>query len=163
MEELFEPMIGTCIDLARQAASSGNYALGALVARGHDVIAESASSLIQDDNDPSAHPEMAAIRAASRKLRSRYLPGTILYSTLEPCPMCVSVAIWAKMDGIVFGATQQDAVEWAGKHPSDIYTWRQIRISAREIARAGDPELSVQGGVLRAECKKLFTFSAEAC
>jgi tRNA(Arg) A34 adenosine deaminase TadA len=155
-------MIGVCIDLARQAASSGNYALGALVARGSGIIAESSSSLIEDDNDPSAHPEMTAIRAASRKLGSRYLRGMTLYSTLEPCPMCVSVAIWARLDGIVFGATQQDALEWAARHPSEVFTWRQIRISAQEVSLAGDPHLSVQGGVRRAECKKLFALSTTA-
>src|SRR5919197_613852 len=148
-----EPMMTTCIELARKAASSGNYALGALVAHGSQIIAESSSSLIQDDNDPSAHPEMMAIRAASRELGSRYLQGMILYSTLEPCPMCVSAAIWAKMDGVVFGATQQDAIDWAQHNPNGIYTWRQIRISAQYVVSAGDPLLKVQGGVLRAECQ----------
>lgn len=159
-ERQLESMIRACIDLAHEAASSGNYALGALVARGHEVIAASGSSLIKDDNDPSAHPEMIAIRAAARKLGSRYLRGALLFSTLEPCPMCVSVAIWAKMDGVVFGATQQDALEWAAENASGVYTWRQIKIPAQKIALAGDPQINVHGGVLRAECKELFALSA---
>lgn len=159
-QRYLESMISTCIDLARKAASSGNYALGALVARGSEVIAESGSSLIQDDNDPSAHPEMTAIRTAARRLNSRYLRGTFLFSTLEPCPMCMSAAIWAKMDGVVFGATQQDALEWVVENPSDIFTWRQIRISAQSVALSGEPRITVQGCVLRTECKKLFALSA---
>ncbi|WP_433245137.1 nucleoside deaminase [Actinomadura nitritigenes] len=151
-----EQMMDICIRLAREAAASGNYALGALVARDGEIIAESGSSLIVDDNDPSAHPEMSAIRAASRRTGSRYLRKAVLFSTLEPCPMCVSVAIWAKMDGVVFGATQQDALDWAAHHPSDVYTWRQIRIRADEVARAGEPRIDVQGGVLRAACNELF-------
>ncbi|WP_165978472.1 nucleoside deaminase [Actinomadura darangshiensis] len=152
-------MIELCIKLARTAAASRNYALGALVARGTKVIAGSGSNLIQDDNDPSAHPEMTAIRGAARTIGSRYLPGMVLFSTLEPCPMCVSAAIWARMDAVIFGATQQDALDWAAANPSAVYTWRQIRIPALTVAQAGDPRIDVQGGVLRAECRELFALS----
>ncbi|WP_160573960.1 nucleoside deaminase [Actinomadura physcomitrii] len=159
MKTSVEQMMDICIGLAREAAASGNYALGALVVRDGEVLAESGSSLIVDDDDPSAHPEMSAIRAAARRTGSRYLRNAVLFSTLEPCPMCVSAAIWAKMDGVVFGATQQDALDWAALHPSDVYTWRQIRITAREIARAGEPRIDVRGGVLRAACKELFALT----
>jgi tRNA(Arg) A34 adenosine deaminase TadA len=148
-----------CIRLAEQSADSGNYALGALVVMNGDVIAESGSSLIGDDNDPSGHPEMAVIRAAARRLGSRYLPGAFLVTTLEPCPMCSAVAIWAKMAGIAFGATQADAVAWAAENPDQIYTWRQIQIPAGTVLAAGRPRLALAEGLLRSECKKLFALS----
>jgi tRNA(adenine34) deaminase len=148
-----------CIRLAEQAADSGNYALGALVVMDGDVVAESGSSLIGDDNDPSGHPEMTVIRAAARKRRSRYLPGAFLVTTLEPCPMCSAAAIWAKMAGIAFGATQADAVAWAAENPDKIYTWRQIQIPAGTVLAAARPRLALAEGLLRPECRKLFALS----
>jgi len=153
---LWEKMIRRCIELAIEAASAGNYALGALVARSSEILSESGSTLILNGDDPSAHPEMVAVRASAKLLGSRHLPGTTLFSTLEPCPMCVSVAIWAKMDGVVFGASQEDARQWVAKHPSDIYSWRMIDIPAAAIASAGVPRLWVHGGILREECVALF-------
>jgi tRNA(adenine34) deaminase len=148
-----------CIRLAEQAANSGNYALGALVLMDGKVVAESGSCLIGDDNDPSGHPEMTVIRGAARKLRSRYLPGAFLVTTLEPCPMCAAAAIWAKMAGIAFGATQDDAVAWAAENPDKIYTWRQIQIPAGTVLAAGRPRLALEEGLLRSECRKLFALS----
>lgn len=154
-----EKMMRRCIELARKAAAEGNYALGAMVARGSEIIAESGSSLIADDNDPTAHPELIAIRAAGKSIGSRYLEGTILITTLEPCPMCTSAAIWAKMAGIVFGAAQEDAKAWAKENGDGLFTWRQIQISAQQIVNAGTPRLKVRGGVLRDECQSLFELS----
>lgn len=149
-------MMRRCIVLAEAAADSGNYALGSLVAMGGDVIAESGSSLVQS-NDPSAHPEMEVVRAAARSVGSRYLSGATLYTTLEPCPMCTAATIWAKFDRIVFGASQEDAIEWATAHPDPVYTWRQISLKAAKVAEAGDPKVAVTGEVLHAECVSLFS------
>jgi tRNA(Arg) A34 adenosine deaminase TadA len=102
---------------------------------------------------------MIAVREAAKKRGSRYLPGALLVTTLEPCPMCTSVAIWAKMAGIVFGATQQDAKAWSAEHPDDIYTWRQIDIPARAVVAAGEPTLELHEGVLRDECRSLFALT----
>ena len=149
-----------CIELARDAAAKGNYALGALVVRAGVVLSESGSSLLGDDDDPTAHPEMVAIRAAAKAVGSRYLPGAVLVTTLEPCPMCTAAAIWAKMDGIAFGATRQDADLWSQQHPHDLYTWRQIRMSAREVIDAGTPRLELHEGLRRAECRALFDLTS---
>lgn len=145
-----------CIELARQAAAGGNYALGALIVRNGTVLSESGSSLIGDDDDPTAHPEIVAIRTAAKAVTSRYLPGAVLVTTLEPCPMCTAAAIWAKMAGIAFGASRQDADTWSRQHPDDLYTWRQINISARAVIDAGTPRLELYEGLRRAECRALF-------
>ncbi|MFC4853579.1 nucleoside deaminase [Actinophytocola glycyrrhizae] len=155
-----EELMRRCLELAASATDSGNYALGALVAVDGRIAAESASSLIGDDNDPSAHPEMVVIRETARMKGTRYLPGALLVTTLEPCPMCTSVAIWAKMAGIAFGATQQDAKSWSAEHPSDVYTWRQIAIPARAVVLAGEPALELHEGVLRDECRSLFSLTS---
>jgi len=123
-------------------------------------IARSQSALIHTP-DPSAHPELVAIREAAEKLDSRYLNDCVLYSTLEPCPMCTSAAIWAKMSRIVFGASQGEALEWALAHPDPVYTWRQILIPAEVVAAAGNPHVEVHGGVMSAECKALFELKSK--
>ena len=144
-----------CLRLAAHAGHSGNYALGAVVVRDGEVLARSGSALV-GGHDPSAHPEMTAIRAAAAQVGSRYLPGAVLVSTLEPCVMCAGAAIWAKLDGIVFGASQDDAITWARQHPDPLYTWRQIRISCQAVVDRGEPKLAVLGGVRRHECVELF-------
>ncbi|MFI9441237.1 nucleoside deaminase [Streptomyces avermitilis] len=147
-----------CLCLAREAATTGNYALGAVVIKGGQVIGKSGSKLVQG-NDPTGHPEITAIRQAAERLGSRYLPDAYLVTTLEPCPMCTSAAIWAKMRGIAYGATQIDAVTWSQEHPDQKYTWRQIRMRARDVIRAGTPSLELHEEVRREECAKLFTLS----
>lgn len=156
---LFEKSMDRCVELAKKAAKTGNYALGALVMLDGQVVAESGSSLIGDDNDPSAHPEMVAVRTAAGLMGRRYLPGAYLVTTLEPCPMCASVAIWAKMAGLVFGATQDDAIAWSQYNEDPTYTWRQIAIRARHVIEAGQPKLELFEGVRREDCRALFALS----
>lgn len=60
-------------------------------------------------NDPTAHAEVVAIRDACKRLRSFHLEGCVLYTSCEPCPMCLAAAYWAKVDAIVFANTRKDA------------------------------------------------------
>lgn len=146
-----------CIELAKHDLQKDQYALAAIVVdRNGTIISEAASKLISGC-DPTAHPEIVALRTASEKLASRYLQGCYLYTTLEPCPMCTAAAVWAKLDGIVFGAYQTDAINYAKEHPSKIFTWRQIQIPAQAIADKGTPSLKIMPGVQRKKCLELFT------
>lgn len=149
-----------CVDAVREQAGASTYPLAACVVMEHEVIALSCSELPARP-DPSAHPEMCAIRSAAAEVGSRYLPGAILYSTVEPCPMCTSAAIWAKMDGIVFGVSQGEVIDFAETHATPTLSWRQIKIAAHTVAAAGSPKLWVQGGVLREECLALLALTAE--
>lgn len=99
--------------------------------------------------DPSAHAEVQAIRLACRRLKSVSLAGHTLYTTCEPCPMCMSAALWAGLDRVVFGATISDA----NRHCN------QIQIAATELASRSDMTCVVQGPLLRDECYALFTDS----
>jgi len=147
-----------CVRLARQAVRSGNYGLGAVVLLDGEVIGSSASSLVTGC-DPTAHPEMTALREAAERVKSRYLQGAYLVSTLEPCPMCAAAAVWAKMRGIAYGASQLDANEWAARHPHDTYTWRQIDLRAADVLAAGTPKLELHAEVERAACLELFALT----
>ncbi|WP_309716818.1 nucleoside deaminase [Armatimonas sp.] len=99
------------------------------------------------NNDPTAHAELLAVRLACQQRQSFSLAGFTLYSTCEPCPMCLGSILWARLDRVVFGATIEDAA----KHYSQIY------IPAQEVARRSDFQTIVEGPLLQAECYTLFT------
>ncbi|KAA6457643.1 nucleoside deaminase [Acidobacteria bacterium AB60] len=97
--------------------------------------------------DPSAHAEVQAIRRGARRLKQLSLAGHTLYTTCEPCPMCMSAALWARLDRVVYGATIADA----NRHCN------QIQIPAAEVAARSDMRCRVDGPILREECYGLFT------
>jgi tRNA(Arg) A34 adenosine deaminase TadA len=99
------------------------------------------------ENDPSAHAETRTVRLACKKLRRPSLIGYTMYSTCEPCPMCMANALWARLDRVVYGATIADA----NRH------CLQIHIHAKEVARRADMHCVVEGPVLRELCNTLFT------
>jgi tRNA(adenine34) deaminase len=112
---------------------------GVTLMRGRNAVAR--------ENDPAAHAELRTVRLACKKRKSYSLTGYTLYSTCEPCAMCMANALWAGLDRVVFGATIEDA----NRH------CRQIQIPAAEVARRSDMQCVVTGPVLRELCNSLFT------
>jgi len=106
-----------------------------------------ATNAVMRESDPSAHGETRTVRLACKKLKRPSLAGYTMYSTCEPCPMCMANALWAGLDRIVYGATIEDANRYV----------RQIQISAKEVARRSDMVCIVDGPVLRELCNTLFT------
>ncbi|HTJ31577.1 MAG TPA: nucleoside deaminase [Acidobacteriaceae bacterium] len=97
------------VELARQnvlAGAGGPFA--ALIVRDGQVIAEAANS-VTTTNDPTAHAEVNAIRKACQALGTFSLEGCEIYSSCEPCPMCLAAIYWARMKAVYFGASQADA------------------------------------------------------
>jgi tRNA(Arg) A34 adenosine deaminase TadA len=99
------------------------------------------------ESDPSAHAELRAVRLACKKLKRLSLAGYTMYSTCEPCPMCMSNALWACIDRVVYGATIADANRFC----------QQIHIDAKDVARRSDMQCAVEGPVMREICNSLFT------
>jgi tRNA(adenine34) deaminase len=89
--------------LAQRAAHAGEVPVGALLVRDETLIGRGWNRPIAR-HDPSAHAEIQALRHAGRALRNYRLPGTTLYCTLEPCPMCVGAIIHARVARVVYGA-----------------------------------------------------------
>ena len=150
-----ESIMKKAIEEAKKSSEGGQYPLGAVVVIGDEVLSISHTTL-HETNDPSAHAEMNAIRNAAEKYGSRYLEGAWLYTTQEPCPMCTAVAIWAEMDGIVFGANKDDALKIYQEQKGEKFTWRQIDVSAEDIIAKGEPKLKLYKEFMRDECVKLF-------
>lgn len=140
---------------AQLARKAGDYAIGAVVVREGAILASSGNR-IKLEHDPTQHAEIAAIRLSCASLRNRHLEGAILYTTAEPCPMCASAAIWARMSGIVSGSTIEDMAEFRTKFGTSEWTWRTVDIAARAVLDQGDPKLFLLEGFLRDECRLLF-------
>ena len=96
------------IEQARAAESHGDVPIGAVVARDGEVLA-AAGNARELREDPTAHAEILAIRAAAEKLGGWRLPGTTLYVTLEPCAMCAGAIVLARIPTVVFGASDPKA------------------------------------------------------
>src|ERR1700732_5517588 len=106
-----------------------------------------ATNNVARENDPSSHAELRAVRLACKKLKRPSLAGYTMYSTCEPCPMCMANALWARVDRVGFGATIDDA----NRH------CLQIHIPAKEVVRRSDIACRVDGPILRDLCNTLFT------
>lgn len=106
-----------------------------------------ATNAVMPENDPSSHAEVRTVRLACHKLKRTSLAGYTMYSTCEPCPMCMANALWARLDRVVYGATIADASRFC----------LQIHIPARQVARRADMCCRVDGPVLRELCVTLFT------
>jgi tRNA(Arg) A34 adenosine deaminase TadA len=102
---------------------------------------------VGQDHDPSAHGEIVTIRLACAKLQSGSLKGYTLYTTCEPCPMCMSCCLWSGLDRVVYGATIEDAARFG----------HQIKIPSAEVARRTDLHCEVVGPVERDRALELFT------
>jgi len=96
------------IELSIESVNSGGGPFGSIIVKNDKVIAEG-SNRVTLNNDPTAHGEMVAIRKACKNLNNFNLSGCELYSTCEPCPMCLSAIYWAHIDKIYYANTRNDA------------------------------------------------------
>jgi len=152
------PSVDPALDQARMAAIAAFTARSLRTARprpfGASIVHTKSGEMllralnaVAQEFDPSSHAEVRAIRKAAKRLKQVSLAGYTLYTTCEPCPMCMSAALWAGLDRVVYGATIEDA----NRHCN------QIRIPATEVAARSDMNCIVDGPVLRDECYALFT------
>ena len=98
------------IELSIGSVNGGGGPFGAVIAREGEIIAE-ASNSVTIDNDPTAHAEVNAIRRAARKLGSFALSGCEIYTSCEPCPMCLGAIYWSHIDKIYYANNRKDAAE----------------------------------------------------
>ena len=135
-------MMALALDDARLALGWGDVPIGAVVARGDDILGR-AGNARERDKDPTAHAEILALRAAAASLHSWRLSGCTIYVTLEPCAMCAGALVLARLDRLVFGAMDPKA-GFAGSL-GDLT--RDARLNHR---------LEVESGVLEFESARLL-------
>ena len=131
------------LEAARGARSAGEVPVGAVLVKDDEVIAVGANRPIAEC-DPTAHAEIEALRAGGRALRSYRLSGTTLYVTLEPCVMCASAIIHARVRRLVFGAW--DVKAGAAGSTTDVFSMPSM-----------NHRVDVFGGVLMEECSALLS------
>lgn len=97
------------LEEAKRGVSSGDGGpFGAVVVQNGEVIA-SAHNMVLKNNDPTAHAEIQAIRKACKILETPLISDCEIYSTCEPCPMCLSAIMWARIPTVYYGCTKEDA------------------------------------------------------
>ncbi len=95
--------------LAEQNVADGTGGpFGAVIVRDGEIVGEGTNQ-VTSSNDPTAHAEVVAIRQACEKLETFNLEGCVVYTSCEPCPMCLSAIYWARLDRIFYGNTKADA------------------------------------------------------
>jgi tRNA(adenine34) deaminase len=131
------------LDLARRAEHAGEVPVGAVLVKDGEIVGSGFNHPI-GAHDPSAHAEIGALRDAGRRLGNYRLPGTTLYCTLEPCPMCAGAIVHARVARVVFGTADPKGGACGSVFdllPSD------ERFNHRTLA---------EGGVLAEECGQLL-------
>jgi guanine deaminase len=112
----------------RNVLTAAGGPFGAVVVRDGKIVGEGANS-VTTTNDPTAHGEVNAIRAAAKSLGTFSLAGCDLYTSCEPCPMCLAAAYWARLDAVYYGASAADAAR-AGF--DDAFLYDELRKDASE-------------------------------
>ena len=120
------------IEVAQQNIEKGGGPFGAVIVKNGEVIVSIGNS-VTIDNDPTAHAEVNAIRQACKQLGTFDLSGCEIYSSCEPCPMCLSAIYWAHIDTLYYGATKDDAAA-AGFDDSFIYHELSLATDKRRLA-----------------------------
>ncbi len=110
ISEKDKEMMREAIRLANESVKNGGGPFGAVVVKDGEIVAGSANS-VTVDNDPTAHAEVNAIRKACRKLGTFDLTGCTIYTSCEPCPMCLGAIYWAHIERIYYGNNRKDARE----------------------------------------------------
>ena len=140
--ELDRQFMQQALDQANLAAMAGEVPVGAVLVRDGKIISRGFNQPISN-SDPSAHAEMMALRAAAHIESNYRLPGTTLYVTLEPCIMCAGAMLHARVERVVFGAT--DSKTGAAGSVLNVFSEKQI-----------NHQTQVEGGIMDDECGQIL-------
>lgn len=119
---------------------------GACITKGDEIIAVAHNTVLKD-SDPTCHAEMNAIRKACKALDTHVLEGLSLYTTAEPCPMCLSAIYWARIDRFFVGVDRAIAAKY-GFDDAKFYEQIGLPVEQREI-----PQTT---GIMTKECEQVF-------
>jgi guanine deaminase len=141
-----QALMQLAIEKCREGIAAGQSPFGCAIAREGEVISCSHNTVVLT-TDITAHAEVNAIRAACKKIGNIFLDGSIVATTCEPCPMCMSALHWARVDTVYYGATIDDA---------DTSGFNELQLPAAELLRIGKSTVKLVPQVLPSECRALF-------
>ena len=143
--DVHDAFLKAAIALAREARDAGNHPFGALLVV-DDAVALTARNTVHTDHDPTAHAETNLVAAAVRRLSPEQIARSVLYTSCEPCAMCVGKMYWAGVRSVVFALPATDLAAMAGG---------DFLVPCRELfARASQP-VHVVGPVLADEAREV--------
>lgn len=126
---MHEPYLQQAIKLATDNVDNGKGGpYGAVIVKDNQVIAASANQ-VTSNIDPTAHAEVMSIRAACRHLNDYRLTGCVLYTSCEPCPMCLGAIYWARLNAVYYACNRHDA---AAANFDDSFIYDEINISPQQ-------------------------------
>ncbi len=123
-----EELMREAIRLSVENVENGGGPFGAVIARDGRIVARG-TNRVTPDCDPTAHAEVSAIRAAAKALGSFDLSGCEIYTSCEPCPMCLGAIYWARLDRMYYGNNQHDA---AAIGFDDAFIYQELALSPAE-------------------------------
>ncbi|MBR8831850.1 MAG: nucleoside deaminase [Chlorogloea purpurea SAG 13.99] len=135
--------MGEALELAREAGRGGDIPVGAIVTDKKGNFLAGGENRKQRDQDPTAHAEIIAIRAASQKLNNWHLNDCTLYVTLEPCPMCAGAIIAARLGLLIYGADdpKTGVIRTVANFPDSLFS---------------NHHLNVIEGILESQCREML-------
>src|SRR6478672_12679291 len=138
-----EPFIRAAIDLAAEARRQGNHPFGALLVLDGEVVLN-ATNTVKTDQDPTAHAETNLVASAIRQLSPDQIRRTVLYTSCEPCAMCVGKMYWAGIRSVVYGLPSDELARLAGK---------DFLVPCRELFERASDAVTVAGPLLINEAR----------
>jgi tRNA(adenine34) deaminase len=124
-----------------------NSTVGVIILQGDEIIVKTGGKVFSKEHDATGHSEIVAIRKACKKLGTNELKDCWLYTTYEPCPMCMSAICWAKMAGVIYAASHKDR--------NKTWNW-PILIPAREIIEKSEHKPELIEEFMREEAKEIL-------
>ncbi len=131
MKEFDRKFMLDAIQLSKQNINEGGGPFGAVIVKDGQIIATGVNR-VTNENDPTAHAEVKAIREACKKLKTFDLSGCSIYTSCEPCPMCLGAIYWAHIDKVFYGNNKSDARN-IGFDDSFIYDELELPINKRKV------------------------------
>ena len=126
-----EELMRKAIELSLRNVAEGGGPFGAVIARNGEIVATGVNR-VTSNCDPTAHAEVSAIRAAAKVLGTFDLSGCEIYTSCEPCPMCLGAIYWAHLDRMYYGNNQHDAAK-IGFDDAFIYRELELPIADRRL------------------------------
>jgi tRNA(Arg) A34 adenosine deaminase TadA len=141
-----EDLMRLAIEVTRAGIRAGQGPVGCVIELDGVIIARE-HNRVRESLDVSAHAEIVALRAAAAATGSARIPGAVVATTCEPCPMCAAALWFADVSVVYYGASIED-LEAEG--------FRQIRLAAADVFKLAGASIELEGGILADECRKLL-------
>ena len=138
-----EEFMRGAISLSIQSVKSGGGPFGALIVKDGQIVS-AGTNRVTKDNDPTAHAEIVAIRIASEQLGTFDLSGCELYTSCEPCPMCLGAIYWSRLDKMYYGNTKDDAKDIGF---DDSFIYEEIALKPEDRKLKSEQKLRLQASV----------------